>query len=337
MRIEYQITHPRRLDPVAAGPLALAISDWDGVHRGHRALAQRAAHLARAHGARAVALLPWPSPDGADNLPGQRLTTLEERIERLAALGVFDTLVLATAPAETLRADDALRWLQGLGDVRALVGESAAGGMLAHIWSQSLCALAQAAGIACEMAPTAPDVPDVPDGDTPVSALAGVGQELSGQGLSARIRSLVEAGRMAEATSALGYPYTVRGEVVGGDRRGRLLGFPTANLRADPSKLAPGNGIYAGWIVLPGGVRWPSVVSIGVRPTFGEGARRQVEAHLLDATVDLYGVQVALEFVAWLRAELRFDGVDALIAQMVDDRERTRALLREAPFPERGQ
>jgi riboflavin kinase/FMN adenylyltransferase len=153
-------------------------------------------------------------------------------------------------------------------------------------------------------------------------------------GLSAQIRDQVAAGRMREATAALGYTYTLTGEVVGGDRRGRLLGFPTANLRTEPSKLTPGNGIYAAWACLPGEhVRRPAVVSIGVRPTFGQDARRQVEAYLLDATMDLYGVQLQLEFVDWLRAELRFDSVEALIAQMQGDCEQARQVLRAEASP----
>jgi riboflavin kinase/FMN adenylyltransferase len=132
-----------------------------------------------------------------------------------------------------------------------------------------------------------------------------------------------------EATAELGYTYTVTGEVVGGDRRGRLLGFPTANLRLEPSKLAPGNGIYAGWARLPGDhSRWPAAISIGVRPTFGQGLHTQIEAHLLDVTIDLYGLQLQLEFVDYLREELRFDSFEALIQQMGYDREQARSILR---------
>ncbi len=138
---------------------------------------------------------------------------------------------------------------------------------------------------------------------------------------------------MREVTAALGYTYTVTGAVIGGDRRGRLLGFPTANLRLEPAKLTPGNGIYAAWVWLPGATSpWPAAVSIGVRPTFEQDGRRLIEAHLLDATIDLYGVELQVQFVEWLRAEERFDGVEALIEQMNKDRERAREILRaEAP------
>ncbi len=307
MRVAYLIQREPAARSSASAPLILAVSDWDGVHRGHVALAQRGAALAAAHSGQLAALLPWPSPDGGDNTADARLTTLEERIARLDALGCFETLFIAPTPAATLEADAALAWLRGLGEVRALLGEpeprSAA---VARLWPAALTAAAQASGVSVEQGPWGEDAADPGE----------------------RVRTLVAAGRMRAATAALGYTYTVTGEVVGGDRRGRLLGFPTANLRIEPSKLAPGNGIYAAWAYLPGaGPRWQAVISIGVRPTFGQSARRQIEAYLLDATIDLYGVQLRLEFVDFLRAELRFEGVEALIAQMQVDCDQARDTL----------
>lgn len=300
--IERESSAPRQ--PVSgSSAIALAVSDWDGVHRGHVALARETAALAARHGARAVALLPWPSPAGGDNEPGVRLTTLEERIALLGALGCFDTLVVAPAPAEAPQADAALAALRRLGDVRAVVVEAQRGAVVERVCPTGLADAAREAGISFAEAHSA--------GQT-----------------SEQIRALVEAGSMRQATAALGYTYTVTGDVIGGDRRGRLLGFPTANLRLEPSKLAPGNGIYAALAILPGDdTRWPAAVSIGVRPTFGQDGRRLIEAHLLDATMDLYGVRLELRFVEWLRAELRFESVEALIEQMNNDRERTRAVL----------
>ena len=307
MRVVYLIEREPATRHHENAPMALAISDWDGIHRGHVALARRCAELATERGARAVALLPWPSPEGADNTPSARLTTLEERIARLEALGCLDTLYVLPAPTEPLQSSDALARLRTLGEPIALLGESERSGAAARLWPDGLAEAAQVAGIIVEQSPWAPD--------------AG--------GQSAAIRALVEAGRMREATAALGYTYTLTGEVVGGDRRGRLLGFPTANVRVEASKLAPANGIYAAWACLPGDARrQPAVVSIGVRPTFGQGAQRQVEAYLLEATMDLYGVRLRLEFVDWLRAELRFENVDALIAQMRADCDQARQTLR---------
>jgi riboflavin kinase/FMN adenylyltransferase len=319
MRVAYLIRHEREPQWRASSPFALALSDWDGVHQGHAALARRAMALAETFGGQAVALLPWPSPEGGDNTPGVRLTTLEERIARLAALGCFETLLITPAPDAPLEAEAALTWLRSLGEAHTLLSERQMSDAVARLWPAGLTVAAQAAGIGVEQGVWSEHVAE--------ASHDGAAGELGD--LSARIRALVEAGRMREATAALGYTYTLTGEVVGGDRRGRLLGFPTANVRTEPSKLAPGNGIYAAWAYLPGdSQRWPAVISIGVRPTFGQGARRQVEAHLLDATLDLYGVQLRLDFVDWLRAELRFDSVEALIAQMEVDREQTRQLLR---------
>ncbi|HEX8981138.1 MAG TPA: riboflavin kinase [Ktedonobacterales bacterium] len=314
MRVEYLIgseANRGSQQMVGAGALAVAVSDWDGVHLGHVALARRTAEVAAKAGARAVALLPWPSPDAEGEKSVARLTTLEERIALLDALGCFEVLLVATAPAETLTVEAALAWWRGLGDVRALLGARSPADSVARLWPAGLAEAARSVGMSVEDA----HVESVED-------------DLSGQ-----IRALVEAGRMREATAALGYTYTVTGVVIGGDRRGRLLGFPTANLRLEPAKLTPGNGIYAAWVWLPGATSpWPAAVSIGVRPTFEQDGRRLIEAHLLDATIDLYGVELQVQFVEWLRAEERFDGVEALIEQMNKDRERAREILRaEAP------
>lgn len=314
MRVVYLIAddaEPPSTQQIGSGALALAVSDWDGVHRGHVALARRAAEVAAQIGARAVALLPWPSPLAEGGAPLARLTTLEERIAALGGLGCFETLLIAPTPAETLTVDAALAWRRRLGDVRALLIERTLDGSVARLWSAGLAEAARAEGISVE-----------------VAQAEGVEGDLGGQ-----IRTLVEAGRIREATAALGYTYTVTGAVVGGDRRGRLLGFPTANLRLEPAKLTPGNGIYAAWVWLPGATSpWPAAVSIGVRPTFEQDGRRLIEAHLLDATIDLYGLDIQVQFVEWLRAEERFEGVEALIEQMNRDRERAREILRaEAP------
>ncbi len=314
-RIHYHIQRGAPPDSVMEGPITLAISDFDGAHTGHAALARRAAALAGERAARPVALLPWPSPAGGDNTAAPRLTTLEERIERLRALGVFTDIVVVPAPSAPLAAPEALERVRALGDVRALVcGEAPTGAALALLPPEAV-ALAVRAGVFAEALAEPADALD--------------GAEDASEPLGGRIGALVAAGRMAEATAALGYAYTVTGEVIGGDRRGRLLGYPTANLRPDPSKIIPANGIYAARVRLPGeeAPRHAAVVSIGVRPTFGDGHHRQIEAYLLDAAFDLYGAWIAVEFVAWLRPELRFDSVEALITQMDRDCEQSRRLL----------
>jgi riboflavin kinase/FMN adenylyltransferase len=157
--------------------------------------------------------------------------------------------------------------------------------------------------------------------------------------MGARIRAAIAEGRAAEAARLLTYDYTLSAEVVGGDRRGRLLGFPTANLRVDAGKLIPGNGIYAVRVGLPGdrGAMRPAVASVGVRPTFGDGNARLVEVHLLDLSMDLYGVRIETAFVAWLRAEERFATVEALIRQMAADVAQARQCLAGARDDTEGQ
>jgi riboflavin kinase/FMN adenylyltransferase len=138
---------------------------------------------------------------------------------------------------------------------------------------------------------------------------------------SSHIRALVQAGEVDVAARFLGAPFQIRGEVVRGDRRGRELGFPTANVVPDEAFVCPGHGVYAARA--DGSC---AAVSIGVRPTFGTGRAVLVEAYLLDRDVDLYGQILKVDFLERLRGERRFDSVDALIEQMHQDVEDTRVI-----------
>ncbi len=138
---------------------------------------------------------------------------------------------------------------------------------------------------------------------------------------SSHIRGLVLAGEVEAATRFLGAPFRLRGEVVTGDRRGRELGFPTANLVPDEALVCPGHGVY---VAHADGVC--SAVNVGVRPTFGTGRGVLIEAFLLDTDVDLYGKTLTVEFHKRLRGERRFESIDALVEQMKRDVERTREL-----------
>jgi riboflavin kinase/FMN adenylyltransferase len=145
---------------------------------------------------------------------------------------------------------------------------------------------------------------------------------------SSRVREALAAGDVDIATALLGRPFDIDGLVVQGDRRGRLLGFPTANLRT-PVEALPRDGVYAVHVRVlgePGGVRMPGVMNIGVRPTFAAG--RSIEVHILgDVTHELYGATLRVECAARLRDEAKFDGIDALRAQIGRDVERARAVL----------
>jgi riboflavin kinase/FMN adenylyltransferase len=163
----------------------------------------------------------------------------------------------------------------------------------------------------------------------------GSAPDLSGDGevtiSSTYIRACVAAGDMASAALALGRPHRVDGIVVRGDRRGRELGYPTANVESPAHTAVPADGVYAGRLVLRDhrGVSrssHPAAISVGSNPTFA-GARRTVEAYLLDFEGDLYGEHVGVEFIERLRPMLTFDGVPELLVAMADDVTRTRAVL----------
>lgn len=158
---------------------------------------------------------------------------------------------------------------------------------------------------------------------------------------STRVRALVSEGHIAEANELLGHPLIMTGIVVHGDERGRLLGFPTANLRPDPHKLLPPNGVYALRVYVSDRTNavkvaqsdeeqkpivYNGVANIGIRPTFN-GKERLVEVHLLDTDKNLYDKQLTLEFVAHLRSEQRFSGIDALKAQITSDVQQARQIL----------
>jgi riboflavin kinase/FMN adenylyltransferase len=142
---------------------------------------------------------------------------------------------------------------------------------------------------------------------------------------STRIRDLIESGEVTAASDLLGSRYRLSNVVDHGEKRGRALGFPTANLRPPERKVIPGNGIYAAFAELDGRAH-PAAVNVGVRPTFG-GGELLVEAYLLDFEADLYGRVLTLEFVDRLRPEVQFDDVGALVARMNDDVAGVRRIL----------
>ncbi len=136
---------------------------------------------------------------------------------------------------------------------------------------------------------------------------------------------MISNGALRGAAKLLGRPFSLRGEVVVGDRRGRAIGFPTANVLPDPRVLVPALGVYAGYVILEN-ERYPACTNVGLAPTFDRRERR-VEAHLLDYDGDLYGKTVDVSFVERLRPEKRFSGIEGLKAQISHDVEETRRLL----------
>ena len=145
---------------------------------------------------------------------------------------------------------------------------------------------------------------------------------------STAIRRALAGGQVELAATLLGHPFQARGVVVQGDQRGRLLGFPTANVEVPIVICVPADGVYAGWYYRPGGSRHPCAINLGRRPTFYEHADHSLlEAHLLDFADDLYGEPAQVEFTHFLRSERKFDGIDALIGQLKHDVDHARTVL----------
>lgn len=297
----------------------VTIGAYDGLHRGHRAVIGHVRRLAGDRGS-ATAVVTFDRhpasvvrPESAPLL----LTDLDQKLELLHDTGVDYTLVLrfdearARESAEQFVTDV----LVGCLNAKAVVvGEDFHFG---HGRRGNVALLADmGAKLGFDVVGVALVDPDgdPADGGRPVSSTA--------------IREALRAGRLAEANRMLGRPHQVRGTVVGGDRRGRELGFPTANVVVPPEICLPADGIYAAWYHRPGGDVHPAAVSLGRRPTFYDRADGSVlEAHLLDWEGDLYGEAARIGFVERLRDEERFESVDALVEQMRRDCDEARRAL----------
>ena len=292
----------------------VVIGNFDGVHRGHVSLIRTA--KAAEPGAPVVAVTLWPHPMSVirpDQAP-PLLTTLARRKELLRAAGVDEVVVVDFTPevaswSPTQFVDNVLRPLH---PVRVVVGENFRFGFRAAGDVRTLAELG-----AGEFAVQA--VPLLTDGTQADS--------------STLIRHAVAEGDFGRVRELCDFPYRFSGVVVYGDRRGRDLGFPTANLPVPPGVAVPADGVYAGWVTrldAPDAPRWPAAISVGSNPTF-DGAQRRVEAYVLDRDdLDLYGVEIAIDFYSRLRGQVKYVGVEALIKQMHADVEQARHVLHAA-------
>lgn len=298
---------------------AVAIGNFDGVHRGHQALVATTSRLAHAAGGQAVVLTfdPHPAQFFAPALAPPMLTTLERRLELLAEAGADAVVVepftneFAALPADRFIAEV----LRGDLDARhVVVGWDFTFGS----GRQGNATMLASEGARLHMGVSI--VPPVMVGGLVCS--------------STKIREFVLEGRVEGAAMLLGRPFELAGRVVHGAERGRTLGIPTANL--DPEgDLLPKPGVYAAWACRVDAAPPPrlrAAVSIGTNPTFageGRGASSAVtvEAHLLDFDGDLYGARLRLEFAGWVRAQRAFSSADDLVAEIRRDILRTRELL----------
>lgn len=287
--------------PTLRGAVA-AIGNFDGVHRGHQSLIRAVEEEARRLG-RASAVVtfdPHPRQFFAPDRPLFRLTPEPVKFHVLARLGLDGAFVrrfdgrLAATGATSFVEDLLIRDL-GLGGV--VVGDGFRFGRGREGTAALLRDLAGRHGLACKV------ITPVSDGDDPVSSSA--------------IRAALGEGDVEPANVLLGYRWFVQGRVRHGDKRGRTLGYPTANLALDPA-CGLRHGIYAvRAAIAPGDVRG-GVASFGRRPTFDNGAPL-LEVYLFDFAGDLYGHEIEVEFVAWIRGEERFESAEALIARMDED------------------
>jgi len=293
--------------PDGFGPSVVAIGKFDGVHRGHRAVLARAKADAAALGAKTVAVTFDRNPLQVlrpDVCPPD-VIGVHQKLRLLADTGIDATLLLhfdrrlASLPAEEF-VDHVL--VDALGVRTVLVGHDFRFGRGGRGTPELLRELGTRYGF-------------------DVDLIADVRSDADAQRVSStRIRQALSEGEVDVAGELLGRAPSVRGEVVHGLKRGRELGFPTANLAHDLEGFVPADGIYAGWLVDEGGIRRPAAISVGTNPTFDDVPVRQVEAYVLDETdLDLYGRIVDVEFVTRIRGMIAFEGVDALTAQMADD------------------
>jgi riboflavin kinase/FMN adenylyltransferase len=290
--------------------VVVALGNFDGVHLGHQEVLRRAVEEGRRRGLKVVAATFRPHPRavlGAGD-PPRLLTPVGLRREVLRRYGAdevleipFDLELSRKSPEEFVR--DVLVGQVGASVV--VVGENFRFGHRAAGHVEDLARLMRK------------------EGREAVAVEVRGGEEEAGIS-STHIRALVAEGHVDEAAALLGRPYILRGEVVVGDRRGRTIGFPTANVLPDEEAVVPARGVYAGF-VLVGDEKYAACTNVGVAPTFGR-AESRVEAYLMDFDDDLYGRVVDVGFIRRIRGEKKFSGLEELKAQIQRDVEEARLI-----------
>ena len=290
----------------------IAVGNFDGVHRGHRTVIAEAGRIAEAAG------LPWgvltfePHPRNVfqPDVAPFRLTPFRAKAERIAEMGVgfmiaqkFDMDFSTQSAAEFVEA----YLVQTLRVHHVVAGYDFKFGHKRQGSCETLLAEGQKLGF----------------GFTVVAAASDDGGGLYS---SSRTRELVAAGDMAGAAAVLGRPFAISGRVSGGDKRGRTIGFPTANLLLG-GYIRPAFGVYAVRAALPGGRMVDGVANLGMRPTF-DGTAPRLEVHLFDFDEDIYDRRIDVALLEMIRPEKKFDGLDALKAQIARDCEKARDILK---------
>jgi riboflavin kinase/FMN adenylyltransferase len=303
--------------PADLGRTVVVIGNFDGVHRGHQHVVREARAAADAERLPVVAVTFDPHPMAVlrpEHAP-TTITDIATRADLLGEAGVdhvvvlpFDRGVASWTPQEfaQLVLADTLHAAVVVVGANFRYGSKAAGDVA------TLTASGEELGFRAVGVPL--------DGGPQVWS-------------STYVRTCLAAGDVSGAAEALGRPFAVRGVVVRGDRRGRALGFPTANVPTRGMTAAPADGVYAGWLRrLDTGERYPAAISVGTNPTFDGERERRVESYVLDRDdLELYDVEVEVSFVERIRGMERFDGIDALVETMHDDVRRAREILGQRP------
>ena len=303
--------HYRSLDEISLENSWLTIGVFDGVHRGHQEILSNLTAGAQNNGVPAVVLTFWPHPG---IVLGKRahlkcLTTADERAELLGKLDVDAVVTQSFTPEFSNQSaqDYMSRISQRLGLRSLWVGYDFALGKNREGDFKRLSELGKELGYSVQA------IGPIKNGTDVLS--------------SSLIRQRVRAGEVEHAAENLGRYYAVSGLVIHGDGRGRKINIPTANIDYPEGKVIPAFGVYATWAYV-GGKRFQAATNIGINPTFTPDKETpNVEAHLLDFDRDLYGEEVTLEFVARLRDEMKFDGVETLLKQIHADIAETREIL----------
>jgi riboflavin kinase/FMN adenylyltransferase len=287
----------------------VAIGVFDGVHLGHQALTEMCASVAAEHGLNPVAATFFPHPmTVVRGLQVDALTSSERRRELLIKHGVHDVYVCEFSPERAAQSPEVFVQevlIDRLHATHVVVGAGFRFGAGARGTADDI----RAQGISVY------EVEHVIRHDARVS--------------STRIRHELAAGNLELANSLLGREHRIEGTVIYGQQRGRELGYPTANIAPSFRQAIPADGVYAGWLNnLTSGERWPAAISIGTNPTFSDIETRSIEAFAIDQTdLNLYGAEVAVDFVQHLRPMLKFNGLDELVAAMAADVDRSRSIL----------
>ena len=296
------------------GRSVVTIGSFDGVHRGHQLIIGRAVERARALGLHCVVVTFDPHPSEVVR-PGSHpplLAPHHRRAELMGELGVDAVLVLPfTLAFSKLSPQDFVRQVlaQALHAAVVVEGPNFRFGHRASGNVELLAELGGEYGFEVELL------------DLTVTGSIGDGAPFS----STLTRRLVAEGDVAGAAEVLGRPHRVEGTVVRGAQRGRELGYPTANVETLPHTAIPADGVYAGWLTAAE-ERMPAAISVGTNPTF-DGTTRTVEAYAIDRVgLDLYGLHVSVDFLAYLRGMEKFDSIDALLDRMADDVKQARVL-----------